>query len=60
MGALGYEANLISTIVDAECFAHVSGRGYEANLISTIVDFIAAKMANHGYEANLISTIVDC
>ncbi len=34
----GYEANLISTIVDANCSADVMTSGYEANLISTIVD----------------------
>ena len=34
----GYEANLISTIVDLGMTGYGPNKGYEANLISTIVD----------------------
>ena len=34
----GYEANLISTIVDNATSTMMMAQGYEANLISTIVD----------------------
>ncbi len=37
LGSDGYEANLISTIVDHKRLS-VYSYGYEANLISTIVD----------------------
>ena len=55
----GYNANLISTIVDISDSTLTSIIGYNANLISTIVDTITAVQIITGYNANLISTIVD-
>ena len=56
----GYNAILISTIVDAdaECTKFIAG--YNAILISTIVDASLPKSRQlFGYNAILISTIVD-
>ena len=55
----GYNAILISTIVDkSSCLCSPIG-GYNAILISTIVDLLERVHVKYGYNAILISTIVD-
>ena len=56
----GYNAILISTIVDYFCIVERKKQGYNAILISTIVDDLRVVCRPHnGYNAILISTIVD-
>ena len=56
----GYNAILISTIVDVRRLLLASAGGYNAILISTIVDAYAQILSPcYGYNAILISTIVD-
>ena len=55
----GYNASIISTIVDCGGLFSFLVLGYNASIISTIVDSFRGCFWAFGYNASIISTIVD-